>query len=118
MSEPSVELTEREKACLEHLKQAQDLGVNFAEYCRSFDLKVTEWYPVKQALTRKGVISGGRSKSEETEKNAGFAPVRITPSASSTSAACRIHHPSGWTIELPAVPDSTWLKELMAGELA
>jgi translation initiation factor 2B subunit (eIF-2B alpha/beta/delta family) len=38
MSEPSVEnLTERERACLDHLKQAQDLGVSFAEYCRSFD---------------------------------------------------------------------------------
>jgi len=32
MSEPSVEnLTERERACLDHLKQAQDLGVCFAE---------------------------------------------------------------------------------------
>lgn len=118
MSEPTVEaLSERERACLDHLKQAQDLGVSFAEYCRSFELNVTEWYPIKQALTRKGVISG-RSKTEEEERPAGFAPVRIVPSTSSNPAACRIRHPSGWTIELPALPESAWLKDLMAGELA
>lgn len=118
MSEPTVEaLSECERACLGHLKQAQDLGVSFAEYCRSFDLNVSEWYTVKQTLTRKGVIAG-RTKSEEEEKSAGFAPVRIVPSASSSTVACRIRHPSGWTIELPAVPESSWLKDLMAGELA
>ena len=35
MSRANVEnLTERERACLEHLRQAQELGLSFAEYCR------------------------------------------------------------------------------------
>jgi hypothetical protein len=33
-------LSEREQQCLEHVKQAQELGVSFAEFCRSFDLNV------------------------------------------------------------------------------
>lgn len=31
-------LSERERACLEHLRQAQELGVTFSQYCRDRDL--------------------------------------------------------------------------------
>jgi hypothetical protein len=31
-------LAERQQKCLEHAKQARDLGVSFAEFCRSHDL--------------------------------------------------------------------------------
>jgi hypothetical protein len=45
-------LTECEWACLNHLGQAENLKVRFAEYCHSFRLNVNEWYGLKQPLVR------------------------------------------------------------------
>ena len=118
MSDPVESLSERERACLEHLRQAQELGVSYAEYCRSFDLNVTEWYPVRQGLVRKGLVAG-RSRSEEDDKPAGFAPVRVVGTMSGTSVACRLRHPSGWTIECMQLPEVSWMCALLAaGEAA
>jgi len=56
MSELMLEkLNEAERVCVDHLRQAQVLGVSLAEYCRSFDLDLSKWYRVKQALARKGI---------------------------------------------------------------
>jgi len=119
MTEATEEnLSEREKACLAHLRQAQELGVSFAEYCRTFELNVNQWYPLKQALTRKGILAGEKSNGEEEERNAGFAPVRVVASPRSSAPAARLRHVSGWTIELPVLPPVSWMKELMAGEAA
>ena len=42
MSEAMLEkLNEVERTCVEHLRQAQVLGVSLAEYCRSFDLDLS-----------------------------------------------------------------------------
>ena len=38
-----VILSERERQGLDHLRQAKDLGVSLAEYCRSFDLDLNLW---------------------------------------------------------------------------
>jgi hypothetical protein len=54
-------LTEREQKCLEHVRQAQELGVSFSEFCRSLDLNANTWYPIRRGLVRKGVI-GGRAR--------------------------------------------------------
>jgi hypothetical protein len=41
MSEAVVDqLSEKERACLVHARQAQKRGMSFAEYCRQRDLKV------------------------------------------------------------------------------
>jgi transposase len=70
-------LTERERACLEHLRQAEELQVSFAEYCQSFQLNVNEWYGVKQSLMRKGIVPSSRPKgSEKAEEKGAFLPVR------------------------------------------
>lgn len=121
MPETTTEnLTERERACLEHLRQAEELQVSFAEYCRSFQLNVNEWYGVKQSLVRKGVVPGGRPKgSEETEEKGAFVPGRIAPTPAVTPATgCRIRHPSGWVIECASLPDAQWVSTLMAASLA
>lgn len=56
MSELMLEkLNEAERVCVDHLRQAQVLGVSLAEYCRSFDLDLSKWYRVKQALARKEI---------------------------------------------------------------
>ena len=111
MSEAIVdELSEKERACLAHHRQAQALGISSAEYCRERDLKVNQWCWVRPGLIRRGIIAGhGKT---EAEKPAGFAQVHIAPSVSQT-AACRIRHPSGWVIECDSVPQAQWLSDLI-----
>lgn len=104
-------LSEKERACLAHDRQARALGISFAEYCRERDLKVNQWYWVRTGLIRRGLIAGhGKT---EADKPAGFAPVRIAPTASETSA-CRIRHPSGWVIECDSFPQAQWLSDLIS----
>lgn len=112
MSEAVVdELSEKERACLEHHRRSQALGISFAEYCRQRDLKVNKWYWVRSGLIRKGVIA--TDAETEAGKPAGFAPVRITPPASQVTA-CRIRHPSGWVIECDSFPQAQWLSDLIS----
>jgi hypothetical protein len=113
-------LTEREQKCLEYVKQAQELGVSFAEFCRSFDLNVNTWYSIRQGLVRKGVIDG-RPKTDEPEESkeptsapAGFAEVRIAPPSVVPAVMCRIRHPSGWVIECASWPEGSWMAALFA----
>ena len=103
-------LTEKERAYLEHSRQAQELGVSFAEYCRQQGMPISPWYWVRQRLVRKGVL-GGREKAK-SNKLAGFAPVHVAPSA---ATGCRISHPSGWIIECESLPQVQWLTALFSG---
>ena len=114
MSERNLEvLSDRERACLEHLRQAKELGVSFSQYCRDRDLKFQEWSWVKRTLIRKGVIDGRRRAVKI--KPAGFVPVRVAPpAAAATTPACRIRHPSGWTIECASFPEASWMSALMS----
>lgn len=113
MSEPTIEnLSERERACVEHLRQAQQLGVSFSQYCRERDLKFHQWSWVKRGLIRKGVIAG-RAKAEET-RSAGFVPVRIAAPATGAAVVCRIRHPLGWSIECMSFPEVSWMSALMS----
>jgi hypothetical protein len=104
-------LTELERACLEHLRQAQEQGLSFAKYCRQRNLRANAWYWTKQRLVRKGVIAG---RQIVEAKPAAFVPVCITPKAPTTTA-CRIRHPSGWVIECDSFPQAQWLSVLMSG---
>ena len=121
MSEPNGEnLSERERACLEYVRQAQELGVSFAEYCRSFGLNLNSWYSVRHGLVRKGLIAARpkteeTAKAEETEKSAGFVPVTVVPTLSGSTAAFRLQHASGWTIECASLPAVSWIRALMCG---
>ncbi len=133
MSELMLEkLNEAERVCVDHLRQAQVLGVSLAEYCRSFDLDLSKWYRVKQALARKGVVVTATSVSVAAvpdvdpaaeEKAAAFARVQIAatpappPSAGgAVGVACRIVHPSGWIIECGTLPQASWLVAVLAGQ--
>ena len=134
MSELMLEkLNEAERVCVDHLRQAQVLGVSLAEYCRSFDLDLSKWYRVKQALTRKGITVTATSVAAAEvrtvdpvaeEKAAPFARVQIAaapapavlaPSAvGMVAVACRIVHPSGWIIECATLPQASWLAAVLA----
>ncbi len=119
MSEPKLEkLNEVERAGVEHLRQAQVLGVSLAEYCRSFDLDLGKWYRVKQALSRKGIRVTATSVAQVDEKPAEFAHVKIVPPpvASLTApVACRLLHPSGWIVECVSFPQADWLVAVLSG---
>jgi hypothetical protein len=136
MSELMLEkLNEAERTCVDHLRQAQVLGVSLAEYCRSFDLDLAKWYRVKQALARKGMTVTATSVAvaevsnvdpAAEEKAAPFARVQIAaapaapvppPSAVGTvGVACRIVHPSGWIVECGTLPQASWLAAVLAGQ--
>lgn len=105
------DLSEKERACLEHHRQAQEFGISFAEYCRQRGLQVNQWYWVRTGLRGKGVIASDAEA--DAGKPAGFAAVRVTPSVSQ-STACRIRHPAGWVIECDRVPQAQWLSDLMS----
>jgi len=105
-------LSEKERACLAHHRQAQALGISFAEYCREHDLKVNQWYWVRTGLIRRGVIAGYAKA--EADQPAGFVPIHITPPAPETTTACRIRHPAGWVIECDSLPQAQWLLDLMS----
>jgi hypothetical protein len=113
-------LSERERACLAHLQEAERLGMSFSQYCRQKELSMHQWTWIKRVLVRKGVI-GERRRVERPKAVVGFAPVRLVPAAATMTATaaatgCRIHHPSGWTIECAGYPEVSWLSALMSGE--
>lgn len=136
MSELMLEkLNEAERVCVDHLRQAQVLGVSFAEYCRSFDLDLAKWYRVKQALSRKGVTvtavsvsvaEASKGDPAAEEKAAPFARVQIAAalaapvpppiSGSTVGVACRILLPSGWIVECGILPQASWLAAVLAGQ--
>jgi hypothetical protein len=136
MSELMLEkLNEAERVCVDHLRQAQVLGVSLAEYCRSFDLDLSKWYRVKQALARKGVVVTATSVSvaevsdidpAAEEKATPFArvqieaapaaPVPAPPVGGTVGVACRIVHPSGWIVECGTLPQASWLAAVLAGQ--
>jgi hypothetical protein len=116
MSDRNLEgLSERERACLAHLEEAKKLGVSFSRYCRDRQISMHQWTWIKRALVRKGVI-GGRRRIERS-KAVGFVPVRVAPPVARTTV-CRIHHPSGWTIECASYPEVSWMSALLSGESA
>ena len=119
----SEKLTERERECLKHFRQAQELGVSFAEYCRSQGLKSNEWHAVRHGMVYKGLLPGrnrssGAKKRPSRRRPSGFVPVRLTSEAAgvpANAAACRLRHTSGWVIECASLPEVQWLKGLMEG---
>jgi hypothetical protein len=101
------DLTEREQRVLDHLQQAQALGVSLREYAGAYGLDVKELYNGKAQLMRKGVLAESASRSNK------FLPVEIAPSAVTEREGCRIVHSSGWTIECTSLPDAAWIAALV-----
>jgi hypothetical protein len=118
----SEKLTERERECLEHFRQAQELGVSFAEYCRSQGLKSNEWHAVRHGMVHKGLLPGrsisGAKRRPSRRRHSRFVPVRLAAGGaevSASAAACRLRHTSGWVIECASLPEVQWLKGLLQG---
>lgn len=108
---PSEALTDRERQIVEHLERAQGLGVTLKEYAEAYELDVRDLYNGKSQLVKKGLLAG-RAPCEE---KSGFVAVRVAP-VTGTATACRLSHPSGWTLECSTLPEVTWLRALLAAE--
>ena len=50
----SVELTKRERECLDHLQTAEGLGVTLKEYADAYGVDVNFLYNAKSQLVKKG----------------------------------------------------------------
>jgi len=105
-------LTDRERECLKHIRQARERGMSFAEYCCSAGRKANEWHGVRHGMVKKKLLppgSGARPKSVRSRrKPVGFIPVRVESSSgigSSIGMLCRVRHPSGCIIECASWPE-------------
>jgi len=78
-------LSERERACVTHLRQAQELGVSFSQYYREKDLKIHQWTWIKRALVRNGVIDGPQLAAEKARVE--LTGAYTMPAASSRTPA-------------------------------
>lgn len=99
-------LTDRERQVLEHLEQAQSLGVPLTEYASAYDVDVQDLYAGKAQLVKKGILA----RPAMAEKR-DLVPARI--STTRGSAVCRLTHSSGWVIEFSALPEAAWICALM-----
>src|SRR5688572_6118353 len=116
------QLSARERHTLDHLRQAEELGVSLEYYASAYNLEVKDLSSVRQQLVRKGLIAAeppkGQEKSGAEKKSAGFAPVRVVSSPVSPALTCRLQHPSGWSIECSSVPEVSWIRALVSGVAA
>ena len=120
---PSEKLTERERECLKHFRQAREGGVSFAEYCRSSGLKASEWHAVRHGMVVKGLMppgqGGGPKKKLSRKKRARFIPVRVESAGVTVASAalvCRVRHPSGCVIECVSWPDPSWIMGVLGAQ--
>ena len=119
----SEKLTERERECLKHFRQAREGGVSFAEYCRSSGLKASEWHAVRHGMVVKGLMppgqGGGPKKKPSKKKRARFIPVRVESAGvtlASAALVCRVRHPSGCVIECATWPDPSWIMGVLGAQ--
>lgn len=116
-------LTDRERECLKHIRQARERGMSFAEYCRSAGLKANEWHGVRHGMVKKKLLPpgpGAKPKSAPSRrKPARFIPVRVESSSSTGSSIgmlCRVRHPSGCIIECASWPELNWMRGLLEAQ--
>jgi hypothetical protein len=116
-------LTERERVCLKHIKQARERGLSFAEYCRSASLKANEWHAVRHGMVKKGLLPPGQGAEVKRTPSRGkrdrFIPVRVESSNGTgawTGVACRVRHPSGCIIECVSWPELDWMRGLLGAQ--
>jgi hypothetical protein len=124
MEAEQSELTPREQAYFEHVRQAKAEGLTLKAYCEQRGVNVRSLYGVRRALMGKGILPRvlpAKTKVESTTrtnaKGSGkFVAVRLADEGTGAGqAVCRVRHPSGWTIECGRFPEAGWVLELMGG---
>jgi hypothetical protein len=108
------ELTAREQAYFEHVRQAKEQGLTLTAYCQKLDMNVRALYGVRRDLVEKGILPRTLPPKSKKPRSSKFVAVQVTASGpSGGEPVCRVRHPSGWTIECGRWPEATWVSELM-----
>lgn len=110
------ELTAREQAYLEHVRQAKEQGRTLTAYCQKLGLNVRSLYSVRRELVEKGIVPRTLAPKTKKARPGKFVAVRIaTPGTNGAEPVCRVRHPSGVTIECDRWPEAAWVAQLMRG---
>ena len=114
--EATQELRPRERAYLEHVRQAKEQGLTLTGYCQKLGLNVRSLYSVRRELVDKGVVARTLAPKVKKARPGKFVAVRIaTPVTDGTEPVCRVRHPSGVTIECGRWPEAAWVAQLLRG---
>ena len=120
MEAEQQELTPRERAYFEHVRQAKEEGLTLKAYCERRAVNVRSLYGVRRVLMEKGILPrvlAAKTQSKTKAEGRGkFVAVRLGDEGPSAGqAVCRVRHPSGWTIECGRFPEAAWVLALMGG---
>ena len=116
-------LTERERECLKHIRQARESGVSFAQYCRSIGLIANEWHAVRHGMVKKRLLPPGQGcrpkRVRHVRKHGPFIPVRVESSngagiGTAWPAECVIR--PDCIIECANWPELNWMKGLLGAQ--
>lgn len=116
MEAKQAELTERERAYLEHRRQAKERGLTLTAYCQEQGLNVRSLYSVRRELVDKGLVPRTLAPRMKKTRRGKFMAVHVTTSETNGGQlVCRVRHPSGWTIECGRWPEASWMSQLLKG---
>lgn len=121
-------LTEHERRCLEHVRQARAGGMRLSQYAGVHGLSARMLYDATAQLKKKGMIAGGvnwlglakqgREAMAAAEKSP-FVAVRVAPGQSPTGGflpILRLSHVQGHVLEFGSWPPAEVLAVILAGE--
>jgi len=109
----TVELSERQRYWVEHLRAAETQQVSLAAYAREQGLGLKQLYGAKSWLVKLG--KWPRNEVHTAASVSGFVAVRIPAKSSSniSSVCCVLRHVSGWSLECEQWPTASWLRDVM-----
>ena len=115
------ELTKHQRQCLEHLRQAEALGLSLTEYAQAHGVKVRMLYDAVVHFRRTGMmvkaVKGApprkpRVERQSTELASPFVAVRIEPERA-PFPVLRLQHVGGHVLEFGAWPAADFLKAIL-----
>ena len=121
------ELTKHQRHCLEHLRQAEALGLSLTEYARAHGVKVRMLYDAVVHFRRRGMMAKAvkgaqprkpRVERKSTELTSPFVAVRVAPEPARSDRlfpVLRLQHAGGHVLEFGAWPAAELLKAILAG---
>lgn len=119
-------LTEHERQCLEHVRQARAGGMRLSQYAHAHGLRVRMLYDAVVQLKKKGVIAGdmrpvrlpkGRSEAVGDNEKSRFVAVRIQTAPAPTAnflPVLRLNHVSGHVLEFGSWPPAEVMTTILA----
>lgn len=110
----AARLTERQRATLEHLKQAQELGSTLSDYAAAFNLNLKELYNGRTQLQRKGLWPRTRGAERAEAELLAVQVVEAAAPEAKEEWTCRLTGPGGWVMECRHLPEVSWLAGLSA----